>query len=72
MAILANKQDLHPAAMDLATLKEHFNPVVARMGALEARTFAVSALTGDGVHGAVEWLLDRIDANTPHRPPFYA
>lgn len=46
VAVLANKQDLHGGAADVASMKEMFNPSLARWSAREGKVFAVSAVSG--------------------------
>ena len=71
VAILANKQDLIGSETDniLVNVKELFNPLMSSIEARESKVFAVSALKGNGVLEALEWLLSRMEKNSLDRPP---
>ncbi|KAG0225242.1 ADP-ribosylation factor protein 3 [Actinomortierella wolfii] len=66
--MLANKQDV-PTAMRLEQIKEIFNQIAERLGARDSRVLPVSALHGDGVKEAVDWLFVRVQRNKMNRPP---
>ncbi|KAJ1980545.1 ADP-ribosylation factor protein 3 [Dimargaris verticillata] len=66
--MLANKQDL-PAAMAVEEIKETFNKIASGLGARDSKAMPVSALAGDGVRDAVEWLYTRLQYNRDNRPP---
>ncbi|KAI9026761.1 ADP-ribosylation factor family-domain-containing protein [Hyaloraphidium curvatum] len=68
--VLANKQDL-PNSLKVHEIKEVFNRIALRLGARESAVRGVSALTGENVKEAVEWLADRIQRNRQHRPPVF-
>ncbi|KAJ1993411.1 ADP-ribosylation factor protein 3 [Dimargaris cristalligena] len=66
--MLANKQDL-PVAMPVEEIKETFNKIAYGLGARESKVLPVSALAGDGVRDAIEWLYTRLQFNRETRPP---
>ncbi|KAJ3388480.1 ADP-ribosylation factor protein 3 [Entophlyctis sp. JEL0112] len=66
--LLANKSD-RDDAVELSRLKDVFNPVAARLGARDSRVMSVSALRGEGVRDAVDWLAIRLERNRVNRPP---
>ncbi|KAJ1968452.1 ADP-ribosylation factor protein 3 [Dispira parvispora] len=66
--MLANKQDL-PVAMAVEEIKEVFNKIAYGLGARDSKVLPVSALAGDGVRDAVEWLHTRLQYNRDNRPP---
>ncbi|KAL1920418.1 uncharacterized protein VTP21DRAFT_795 [Calcarisporiella thermophila] len=68
--MLANKQDL-PSALRVEEIKEIFNKIALKLGARDSRVLAVSALEGNGVKDAVEWLFVRIQRNRLNRSPIY-
>lgn len=68
--MLANKQDLTVAnKMDIARLKEFFNPTAEHLNAQDSKLMGISALTGDGVNEAVQWIKDRVVYNTVNKAP---
>ncbi|QPG73899.1 hypothetical protein FOA43_001214 [Brettanomyces nanus] len=68
--MLANKQDLDsPDKMELADIKEIFNPIAANLNARDSRVLPVSAITGDGVKDSIDWLHVRLIRNKANRPP---
>ncbi|KAI3659475.1 hypothetical protein MP638_004537 [Amoeboaphelidium occidentale] len=69
--MLANKQDIVDKALRVEQIKEAFNPLAAKLDARDSKVMPVSALTGDGVKGAVEWLHSRLLLNRDNRPPTY-
>ncbi|CAG8584586.1 11677_t:CDS:2 [Acaulospora morrowiae] len=66
--MLANKQDL-PNSLKVEEIKEIFNKIAMKLGARDSRVLSISALEGDGVREAVEWLFVRILRNKQNRPP---
>ncbi|KAL7004954.1 ADP-ribosylation factor protein 3 [Cystobasidiomycetes sp. EMM_F5] len=57
--VLANKQD-DPKALHIESIKERFNKHVDKMNVSEAAVMPISALKGDGIAEAVNWLLVRV------------
>ncbi|CAD6583128.1 MAG: ADP-ribosylation factor protein 3 [Cyphobasidiales sp. Tagirdzhanova-0007] len=57
--VLANKMD-QTAAMRIEQIKEIFNKHVDKMNVSEAAVMPISALKGEGVVQAVNWLLIRV------------
>ncbi|TPX57944.1 hypothetical protein SpCBS45565_g06599 [Spizellomyces sp. 'palustris'] len=68
--MLANKQDV-PSALKVHEIKEIFNPIALRLGARDSKVLPVSALKGDGVQEAVDWLFVRLQRNRTNRPPIF-
>jgi len=68
--MIANKQDL-PDAMKVEQIKEEFNQIALKLDALDSRVLPASALTGEGVREAVEWMVTRVNHNRENRPPVY-
>ncbi|CAG8457050.1 3437_t:CDS:2 [Diversispora eburnea] len=68
--MLANKQDL-PNSLKVEEIKEIFNKIAIKLGARDSRVLPVSALEGDGVRDAVDWLFVRIQRNKQNRPPIF-
>ncbi|KAI8821060.1 ADP-ribosylation factor family-domain-containing protein [Fimicolochytrium jonesii] len=68
--MLANKQDV-PSAMRMHEIKEVFNPIAVQLGAKDSKVLGVSALKGDGVKDAVDWLFVRLQRNKVNRPPVF-
>ncbi|QLG71784.1 hypothetical protein HG535_0C01330 [Zygotorulaspora mrakii] len=68
--MLANKQD-RPDTMEVQDIKEVFNKIAEHLSARDSRVLPVSALTGEGVREAAEWLLIRLQRNKANRPPLY-
>ncbi|KAI9197442.1 P-loop containing nucleoside triphosphate hydrolase protein [Polychytrium aggregatum] len=68
--MLANKQDMDEA-LKVHEIKELFNPVAVKLGARDSKVLPVSALKGDGIQEAVDWLLLRLQRNKTNRPPVY-
>lgn len=68
--MLANKQD-RPDAMEVQDIKQIFNKMAERLSARDSRVLPLSALTGEGVREAAEWLLIRLQRNKTNRPPQY-
>ncbi|KAF9379239.1 ADP-ribosylation factor protein 3, partial [Podila verticillata] len=66
--MLANKQDV-PTALKLESIKEIFNKIAERLGARDSRVLPISALEGNGVKDAVDWLFLRVQRNKVNRPP---
>ncbi|QLQ81881.1 hypothetical protein HG537_0G01350 [Torulaspora globosa] len=68
--MLANKQD-RPDAMEVQDIKQIFNKIAEHLSARDSRVLPLSALTGEGVREAAEWLLIRLQRNKANRPPQY-
>ncbi|ORY30453.1 P-loop containing nucleoside triphosphate hydrolase protein [Rhizoclosmatium globosum] len=68
LLLVANKAD-KANSMDLAQLKEMFNPIAVNLGARDSTVLSVSALRGQGVREAVDWLAIRLERNRANRPP---
>ncbi|KAL1928154.1 hypothetical protein VTP01DRAFT_3070 [Rhizomucor pusillus] len=68
--MLANKQDVE-GALRVEQIKEVFNKIAVKLGARDSRVLPVSALEGDGVREAVDWLILRLHRNKINRPPVY-
>ncbi|ODV64563.1 Arf family GTPase ARL3 [Ascoidea rubescens DSM 1968] len=68
--MLANKQD-RPEHLEVEDIKEIFNRIAEHLGARDSRVLPISALTGDGVQDAADWLLIRLARNKSNRPPKY-
>ncbi|CAG8509020.1 4734_t:CDS:2 [Paraglomus occultum] len=66
--MLANKQD-YPNALKVEDIKEIFSKIALRLGARDSRVLPISALQGDGVREAVDWLYIRLQRNKQNRPP---
>ncbi|KAI8915148.1 hypothetical protein PhCBS80983_g04596 [Powellomyces hirtus] len=68
--MLANKQDVS-GALSVHEIKEIFNPIALQLGARDSKVLPVSALKGDGVRDAVDWLYLRLQRNKVNRPPVF-
>lgn len=68
--MLANKQDLKEA-LRVEQIKEVFNKIAVKLDALDSRVLPISALSGEGVKEAVEWMCTRLQHNRGQRPPNY-
>ncbi|KAI9314044.1 ADP-ribosylation factor family-domain-containing protein [Dichotomocladium elegans] len=68
--MLANKQDVE-GALRVEEIKEVFNQIAVKLGARDSRVLPVSALKGEGVREAVDWLILRLQRNKFNRPPIY-
>nr|KAJ3417150.1 ADP-ribosylation factor protein 3 [Polyrhizophydium stewartii] len=68
--MLANKQDL-PDALKLHEIQQIFNQIAVSLEARDSKTLAVSALKGDGVREAIDWLHLRLQRNREMRPPVF-
>ncbi|KAJ3218319.1 hypothetical protein HDU67_006091 [Dinochytrium kinnereticum] len=66
--MLANKADM-PGALSVADVKERFNDVAMKLGARDSKVMAVSALRGEGVRDAIDWLYVRLDRNREAMAP---
>ncbi|ORY93018.1 ADP-ribosylation factor family-domain-containing protein [Syncephalastrum racemosum] len=66
--MLANKQDVE-GALRVEEIKEVFNKIAVKLGARDSRVLPISALEGDGVREAVDWLMIRLQRNKMTRPP---
>lgn len=66
--MLANKQDVEDH-LEVQDVKELFNPIAEHLGARDSRVLPVSAIKGEGVKEAVEWLGIRLVRNKINRPP---
>ncbi|RKO88863.1 ADP-ribosylation factor family-domain-containing protein [Blyttiomyces helicus] len=68
--MLANKQDV-PSSLKVHDIKETFNQIALKLGARDSKVLPVSALRGEGVREAVDWLFVRLQRNRTNRPPVY-
>ncbi|KAI9014743.1 ADP-ribosylation factor family-domain-containing protein [Gaertneriomyces semiglobifer] len=68
--MVANKQDV-PSALKVHEIKEIFNPIAVRLGARDSKVLPVSALRGDGIQEAVDWLFIRLQRNRIDKPPVF-
>ncbi|CDK28259.1 unnamed protein product [Kuraishia capsulata CBS 1993] len=68
--MLANKQDI-PDKLEVEDIKEIFNVIAEHLSARDSRVLPISAITGDGVKEAIEWLGIRLSRNKTNRPPIY-
>lgn len=68
--MLANKHDV-PGALMVEDIKEIFNPIAMQLGARDSKVISVSALKGEGVKDAVDWLMLRMQRNKMNRPPVF-
>ncbi len=66
--MLANKQDV-PGALSVPEIQEIFNKIAEVLEARDSKVLPISALTGDGVREAIDWLSLRVQRNASHRPP---
>lgn len=57
LLVLANKLDI-VGALDETCVAEHFG--LGKIGSTQSRVVAVCAHTGEGVQGAIDWLIDAI------------
>ncbi|KAJ3100362.1 ADP-ribosylation factor protein 3 [Phlyctochytrium planicorne] len=58
-----------PGAMSVSDIKDIFNQIALKLGARDSKVLAVSALQGEGVRDAIDWLNVRLDRNRINRPP---
>ncbi|KAI8051302.1 ADP-ribosylation factor family-domain-containing protein [Syncephalis plumigaleata] len=70
VVMLANKQDTDQA-MRVEDIKEVFNRIALQLGARDSRVLPISALKGEGVEDAIEWLVLRMHRNKEDRPPVF-
>ncbi|KAL9553768.1 hypothetical protein PS6_003783 [Mucor atramentarius] len=68
--MLANKQDVS-GALRVEQVKEVFNKIAVKLGARDSRVLPVSALEGNGVEDAIDWLVLRLQRNKVNRPPVF-
>ncbi|KAL0075768.1 ADP-ribosylation factor family-domain-containing protein [Phycomyces blakesleeanus] len=68
--MLANKQDLS-GALRVEEIKEVFNKIAVKLGARDSRVLPISALEGNGVKDAIDWLVVRLQRNKLSRPPVH-
>ncbi|KAG1469963.1 hypothetical protein G6F56_002955 [Rhizopus delemar] len=68
--MLANKQDAE-GALRVEEIKEVFNKIAVKLGARDSRVLPVSALEGNGVEEAIDWLVLRLQRNKINRPPVF-
>lgn len=68
--MLANKQD-RPDRMELHDIKQSFNKLAEILSARDSRVLPVSALTGEGVRDALDWMMIRLARNKTTKPPTY-
>ncbi|KXN74023.1 P-loop containing nucleoside triphosphate hydrolase protein [Conidiobolus coronatus NRRL 28638] len=64
----ANKQDLE-GSLKVEEIKEIFNPIAEKLGAQDSRVLPISAIDGQGVKEAIDWLFSRVVFNKENRPP---
>ncbi|CAG8609104.1 6632_t:CDS:10 [Ambispora leptoticha] len=68
--MLVNKQDL-PNSLKVEEVREIFNKISMKLGARDSRILTISALEGDGVREAIDWLYIRLKRNQSNRPPIF-
>ncbi|KAI8069116.1 ADP-ribosylation factor family-domain-containing protein [Gilbertella persicaria] len=68
--MVANKQDVS-GALKVEEIKEVFNKIAMKLGARDSRVLPVSALEGNGVEDAIDWLVLRLQRNKINRPPVF-
>jgi len=68
--MLANKQDVD-GALKVHEIKEIFNPIALNLGARDSKVMSISALRGEGIKEAIEWLQMRMQRNSTERPGVY-
>lgn len=68
--MLANKQDV-VGCLKLHEIKEIFNKIAVKLEARDSTVLAVSAITGDGIAEAIQWIHSRILGNKNERPPTF-
>ncbi|KJE95914.1 GTPase [Capsaspora owczarzaki ATCC 30864] len=66
--VLANKQD-RDGCLSVVQVKEVFNQSARRIGPRACKVEPVSAVTGEGIRPAMEWLAQTLVRNSKHRPP---
>lgn len=66
--MMANKQDVEDH-LEVQDVKELFNPIAEHLGARDSRVLPMSAIKGEGVKEAVEWLGVRVVRNKQSRAP---
>ncbi|KAJ3334087.1 hypothetical protein HDU76_011611 [Blyttiomyces sp. JEL0837] len=70
LLMLANKAD-KPGSISVPALKEIFNQLALKLGARDSKVMSISALRGEGVRDAIDWLFLRLERNRVNRPPVY-
>lgn len=68
--MLANKQDIENH-LEVEDIKEIFNKIAQHLNARDSRVLPISALNGDGIKEAIEWLKVRVERNKQNNPPKY-
>ncbi|ODV76046.1 Arf family GTPase ARL3 [Cyberlindnera jadinii NRRL Y-1542] len=68
--MLANKQDLEDS-LEVEDVKEIFNKIAQHLSARDSRVLPISAITGEGVTDAIDWIKLRMIRNKEDRPPNY-
>jgi len=68
--LLANKQD-SGKALKSEEIKEMFNKISLKLGPRDSKVLLISALEGDGVREAIDWLFLRLQRNKQNRPPVF-
>lgn len=68
MLILANKQDSEDA-MNVENVTREVNSLINKIDPKEGGVLGCSALTGQGVVEAIEWMQSRVMRNKNARPP---
>ncbi|ODV94545.1 hypothetical protein PACTADRAFT_43925 [Pachysolen tannophilus NRRL Y-2460] len=70
--MLANKQDMEiETKLEVQDIKEIFNPIAEHLSARDSRVLPISAITGDGIKEAIDWLWVRLVRNKKNRAPLY-
>lgn len=66
----ANKQDVtNESKLEVEDIKEIFNVIAEHLNARDSRVLPISAMTGDGISEAINWLGVRILRNKLNKPP---
>lgn len=68
--MLANKQDCQDS-MEVEDVKEIFNKIAEHLSARDSRVLPISAITGEGLTQAIDWIKLRMIRNKEERPPMY-
>ncbi|KAG9300296.1 hypothetical protein G9A89_011369 [Geosiphon pyriformis] len=66
--MLANKQDVSDS-LKMDEILKIFKKVAMRLGARDSKVLLASALEGDGIREAIDWLYLRLQRNRQNRPP---
>ncbi|RWS22159.1 ADP-ribosylation factor-related protein 1-like protein, partial [Leptotrombidium deliense] len=68
LLLVANKQDI-PESLNLERIKEAFRSSVHFSGKRDCHSVAASAIRGEGITEAIDWLINCIKRNSIYRPP---